>query len=146
FSRPSRGAFPDSGLRPGGQALPDLVLVSALERLQNLHECRSGHRLPLGPGDGGEVRASRTPREEQRHAHHPDEGGTRVLGHGHLTGWKGTPWFYRRGESGRLRETPGKSSTSSIERGFRIPVHAVRQVRDDVIRVISPTATPLGEG
>src|SRR5262245_15509093 len=52
-----REALLDSELRPGGQTLPDLVLVSALERLQNLLEGRSGHRLPVGPDDGGEVGA-----------------------------------------------------------------------------------------
>src|SRR5262249_9380498 len=91
LNRPVRGEallYPE--LRPGGQAVPDFVLVPALERLQKLREGRSGHRLPLGPDDGGEVGASPAPREEQRQERHPDERGKRVLEHGHLTGWKRT--------------------------------------------------------
>src|SRR5262249_25686266 len=96
FSRPFRGErFLDAGLRPGGQTLPDLVFVSALQRLQNLLECRFRHRLPLGPDDGGKIGDSRTPRDEQRQEHHPDKSGRRVLEHGHLTGWKRTPAFPR---------------------------------------------------
>src|SRR5262249_27552231 len=60
--RPLRGeTLFDPELRPGGQAVPDLVLVPALERFQKLLEGRPGLRLPLGPDDGGELAGSTAP-------------------------------------------------------------------------------------